>query len=77
MGLALMRAVAQQMVANDCARFQWQAIDWNKAAIDFYVHRMGARERVEEGGARWLNYIMDRAAAQRFLAGEKITSSVP
>lgn len=40
-GLALMRALAAVAVENDCARFQWQVLDWNQPAIDFY-ERFGA-----------------------------------
>ncbi len=48
-------------------RYQWQALDWNQPAIDFYVKKLGARERVEDNDARWMNFIMDRAAIARFV----------
>eukprot|EP01043_Picozoa_sp_COSAG02_P048563 COSAG02_NODE_4783_length_4984_cov_29.067086_1_plen_97_part_00 len=34
---------------------------------DFYKERLGARERLETGEAKWLNYIMDRDAIDKFL----------
>lgn len=34
---------------------------------DFYKERLGARERIETGDAKWLNYIMDRDAIDKFL----------
>jgi hypothetical protein len=51
-----------------CSRFQWQVIDWNDSAIQFYTQRLGARERLETNDAKWLNMIMDRPAIGKFLA---------
>lgn len=41
-GIALMRALAREAVAQDCARFVWQVLDWNQPSIDFY-ERLGAK----------------------------------
>src|SRR5277367_4230428 len=41
-GKALLMKVAEVAVANQCARFQWDVLDWNQTAIDFY-HSLGAR----------------------------------
>ena len=65
-GTRLIKAVAQVAVEHNCARLQWQVIDFNKAGLDFYVNRVGARERVETGDAKWMNMIMDRAALAKF-----------
>lgn len=35
-GKALVVRVAAVAVENQCARFQWEVLDWNQAAIDFY-----------------------------------------
>lgn len=35
-GKALLVKLAQIAVENNCGRFQWQVLDWNKSAIDFY-----------------------------------------
>ena len=35
-GKALLVELAKIAVANNCGRFQWQVLDWNKPAIDFY-----------------------------------------
>ncbi|MGC2161907.1 MAG: GNAT family N-acetyltransferase [Silvibacterium sp.] len=35
-GKALLRRVAALAVERDCARLQWDVLDWNKPAIDFY-----------------------------------------
>ena len=109
-GTELIRAIAQTAQDRNCARFQWQVIDWNDPAIgalshtalssdhrwgdphppsrkrrahatyralsvrialdraDFYRERLGARERLETNDAKWLNYIMDREAIQKFLS---------
>jgi RimJ/RimL family protein N-acetyltransferase len=41
-GIAMMRALAGEAVAQECARFVWQVLDWNQPSIDFY-ERLGAR----------------------------------
>lgn len=41
-GKALLIKVAEVAVANRCARFQWDVLDWNQTAIDFY-HSLGAK----------------------------------
>eukprot|EP00049_Salpingoeca_infusionum_P027639 m.33538 g.33538 ORF g.33538 m.33538 type:complete len:176 (+) comp9636_c0_seq2:94-621(+) len=70
LGLMLIRSVAQVASDNDCARFQWQCIDWNTSAMEFYTKRLGARERVETNDAKWLNIIMNRQEVAAFLADE-------
>jgi GNAT superfamily N-acetyltransferase len=41
-GKALLIKVAQVAVEHRCARFQWDVLDWNQPAIDFY-HSLGAK----------------------------------
>jgi GNAT superfamily N-acetyltransferase len=41
-GKTLLIKVAEVAVANECARFQWDVLDWNQTAIDFY-HSLGAK----------------------------------
>ena len=36
LGKSLLVRLAQIAVENNCGRFQWQVLDWNKPAIDFY-----------------------------------------
>uniref|UniRef100_A0A7S4EZ91 N-acetyltransferase domain-containing protein n=1 Tax=Chrysotila carterae TaxID=13221 RepID=A0A7S4EZ91_CHRCT len=58
-GTALLAAVARVAHARGCPRLQWQALDWNKKAIAFYTGvQINASERIEEDGARWLNFIL-------------------
>ena len=35
-GKALLVELAKIAVEKECGRFQWQVLDWNKSAIDFY-----------------------------------------
>jgi GNAT superfamily N-acetyltransferase len=41
-GLALMRHLAQQALAENCRRIEWRVLKWNQPAIDFY-QRIGAK----------------------------------
>lgn len=36
LGRALLRGVAQVAARNNCGRFEWTALDWNKRALAFY-----------------------------------------
>lgn len=40
-GRALMAYLAEIAVQNQCGRFEWMVLDWNKSAIGFY-ERLGA-----------------------------------
>jgi GNAT superfamily N-acetyltransferase len=60
-GTLLLQSLAAIAQRKDCARLQWQALDWNRKAVDFYTSSaVGARERIGADGTRWLNFIMDR-----------------
>jgi GNAT superfamily N-acetyltransferase len=48
-GVALFRRLAQIAVERHCTRFQWECLDWNQPALDFY-DSVGARVLPE-----WLN----------------------
>jgi GNAT superfamily N-acetyltransferase len=61
-GKALLREVAAIAVKNNCTRLQWEVLDWNTSAIDFY-RAMGA-EFLDE----WRNVRLGGSALQR-LAG--------
>lgn len=41
-GLALLRRLAQQAIADRCRRIDWRVLNWNQPAIDFYT-RIGAK----------------------------------
>jgi len=61
-GKALLKAVAAVAVAEGCPRLQWEVLDWNTPAIDFY-RAMGA-EFLDE----WRNVRVSGEALHR-LAG--------
>lgn len=49
-GKALLRSLAQIAVAKGCGRFEWNVLDWNEPAIQFY-ESLGARPQSE-----WVGY---------------------
>lgn len=64
-GKALMQALAGIAVEQGCPRFDWQVLDWNRKAIDFY-DAIGAQPRKE-----WLSYRLEGTALRQFaLSGE-------
>ena len=52
-GVALMRSLAQQAVAENCGRIEWRVLNWNQPSIDFY-QRLGAK-RVDAWHTRQLS----------------------
>lgn len=63
-GKALLRHLAQLAVANDCGRFEWNVLDWNQSAIDFY-ESFGARPQSE-----WIGYRLTGEALTAFANGD-------
>lgn len=49
-GRAAFRHLAGEAVRRGCGRMEWQVLDWNQLAIDFY-DRLGARRMTE-----WYTY---------------------
>lgn len=62
-GLGLMKALAREAIANDCARFSWQVLDWNKPSIEFY-EKLGAIIRPE-----WLTCRLEGDALTKLASG--------
>ena len=62
-GIALMRELARIAVAEECARFVWQVLDWNQPSIDFY-ERLGAEVTRE-----WLPVRLEGDALLRLARG--------
>ncbi len=52
-GLALLKELARIAVEKNCARFEWEVLDWNMKARDFY-HSIGAHHK-----KGWLPYRVD------------------
>lgn len=49
-GTAILKYLARLAIENECGRFEWNVLDWNESAIDFYKS-IGAEELPE-----WVNY---------------------
>lgn len=61
-GLRLLAHLAALAVERDCVRFQWQVLDWNKPARDFY-EALGA-----EADSSWVPYRITGDALRRLAA---------
>lgn len=59
-GRALLGAVAREASERDCARLEWQALDWNVDAHRFY-ESIGATKL-----SQWLPFRMETAAIRKF-----------
>ena len=62
-GQGLLKALARVAVARGCRRFEWEVLDWNHLARDFY-HGLGAFHK--QG---WLPYRMEGEALEQFARG--------
>lgn len=62
-GKALLEHLARIAVKHGCGRFEWNVLDWNKPAIEFY-EALGARPQSE-----WVGYRLE-GQALRNLAKE-------
>lgn len=60
-GFALVRALVDEAFRRDCAAIEWECLDWNRLARDFY-ERIGGRI-----DPKWLRYSMDEAAMRGLL----------
>jgi GNAT superfamily N-acetyltransferase len=59
-GRALFVAVAKVAHERGCTRMDWDVLDWNQLAIDFY-ERLGAKRAQHE----WSTFTLDRADLER------------
>jgi GNAT superfamily N-acetyltransferase len=59
-GKALLHHLAREAVAKGCGRFEWNVLDWNTPAIEFY-ESLGARPQSE-----WTGYRLTGDALIRF-----------
>lgn len=76
MGTTLVLGCVRRALRTGCQRLQWQAQDWNARALDFYSKTVGAAERVEASGARYVNLIMRPDAMAAFCARQEARSSM-
>jgi len=63
-GSALLWKLAGIAVEQDCARFEWSALDWNQPAIDVYTG-IGAKPLEE-----WTVFRLDGEALHNFASGK-------
>lgn len=62
-GKALLKRVAAIAVADDCGRFEWSVLNWNRPAIEFYEY-LGARAQSE-----WTTYRLEGRALRELGGG--------
>ncbi|KAJ3170495.1 hypothetical protein HDU87_008728 [Geranomyces variabilis] len=60
-GTALIRELARMAVREGCGRMEWSALDWNKPAIDFYLHKVKAVALDE-----WTGFRLEGASLTEF-----------
>jgi GNAT superfamily N-acetyltransferase len=70
-GKSLLSYLAALALERGCGRFEWQVLDWNKSARDFY-ERLGAK-----ANPAWINYRMTGEALQRLAADSLIIAAAP
>ena len=58
-GKKLLQHLARIAVDNDCGRFEWNVLDWNTPAIDFY-QSLGAQPQEE-----WIGYRLQGEALRQ------------
>lgn len=64
-GRALMQELARIAIERGCDHVDWDVLDWNQLAIDFY-HRQGGAEVPKE----WLQFGMDEPGLRKLAARE-------
>lgn len=62
-GKALLQQLARIALEKDCGRFEWNVLDWNQPAIDFY-DSLGAQPQSEWIGYRLTGQALRDLAAQ-------------
>ena len=75
-GRALFRACAAEAVRHGCGRMEWQVLDWNAPAIDFY-RRSGARLLEEWRVCRLTGDPLAAAARRRSEPAGGVPGSIP
>ncbi len=59
-GKLLMQKLAQHAIEKQCGRFEWNVLDWNQTAIEFY-ESIGAKPQSE-----WIGYRLEGDALDYF-----------
>ncbi|NEK83919.1 MAG: GNAT family N-acetyltransferase [Pantoea ananatis] len=65
-GKAMLQYIAQLAVSRKCSRIEWNVLEWDKSAKDFYlsIHALPLSE--------WVRYRLDGPALERFATRELI-----
>ncbi len=69
-GKAMLVYLAQVAVRENCGRFQWQVLDWNTPAIDFYK-ALGAEVMTEWLTMRVTGEALERLAKTQLAADQR------
>jgi GNAT superfamily N-acetyltransferase len=59
-GKALLQHLARLAIANDCGRFEWNVLDWNTPAREFYESFSAAPQ------SEWIGYRLQGDELRRF-----------
>jgi len=60
-GFALIRAIADVAISRDCSGIEWEVLDWNRLAIDFYERIGGTHD------TQWLRYKLDEDGLRQLI----------
>ena len=63
-GKALLKHLAQLAVEKGCGRFEWNVLDWNEPAIEFY------ESFAAESQSEWVGYRLTGDTLARFAASD-------
>jgi len=70
-GTHMLKCAIQIAFQWGCARIQWQVLDWNQSAIDFYK-KIGAEPFPE-----WLTFRMDRSLMEKAVLAKQDDNGAP
>ena len=62
-GFALIKAISDVALSRECSGIEWEVLDWNRLAIDFYERIGGTHE------TQWLRYKLSEDALRAITAG--------
>lgn len=67
-GKALLKHICEEAVKNNCGRVEWQCLDWNTPAIEFYL-KLGATPMSD-----WTVYRLDRDKIEQVICMNTVPS---
>lgn len=75
-GLALLAELARIAIERGCARFEWNVLDWNEPALQFY-HHLGAKPLDEWTVHRIEGEALEKLASRAGTTKARARSSAP